>query len=222
MLSAICVAVSTAARMPFAPSVKTIFAPKARIVARRSGLIVSGMMITQGYPLTAATKARAIPVFPLVGSTIVDLPGNQLAGFLGRLDHGEADAILHAIARIGRFQFSENRGVTVPDDPIESNEGRAANQICHGRCDLHGSISLCMGLAARGPRSKSDAGFGSAALRHAVPDHRRSRSAVSRPSVQRRFEDTTRVRERVSRPAVRASRRARGRTPSSRSSRTVT
>ena len=37
---------------------------------RRSRLIVSGMVSTSGMPRAAQTMARAMPVLPLVGSTI--------------------------------------------------------------------------------------------------------------------------------------------------------
>src|SRR5262245_37890460 len=68
-------AFSIAPGMPFERSVSTSFAPNARSTARRSGLIDSGIVSTHSYPFTAATKASAIPVFPLVGSTITVSPG---------------------------------------------------------------------------------------------------------------------------------------------------
>jgi len=70
----ICSAFSIAPFIPFAPSVRTSFAPKAFRTWRRSTLIVSGIVRTIPYPRAAATKASAIPVFPEVGSTIV-FPG---------------------------------------------------------------------------------------------------------------------------------------------------
>ena len=48
----------------------TSCAPKAASTRRRSMDMVSGMVRVMGYPQAAATKARAIPVLPLVGSTI--------------------------------------------------------------------------------------------------------------------------------------------------------
>src|SRR4029453_18429442 len=60
--------------MPFAPSVSTSVAPYATSSLRRSMLIVSGIVSVSGMPRAAATNASAIPVFPLVGSTIA-LPG---------------------------------------------------------------------------------------------------------------------------------------------------
>jgi hypothetical protein len=38
--------------------------------------MVSGMVNTQRYPWAAATYARPIPVFPLVGSTMI-IPGRS-------------------------------------------------------------------------------------------------------------------------------------------------
>jgi hypothetical protein len=49
-------------------------APKALSTLRRSMLMVSGMVSTHSYPREAAAKASAMPVLPLVASTMV-LPG---------------------------------------------------------------------------------------------------------------------------------------------------
>jgi hypothetical protein len=43
---------------------------------RRSTVIVSGMVKMQRKPWAAATYARPIPVFPLVGSTMI-MPGRS-------------------------------------------------------------------------------------------------------------------------------------------------
>ena len=66
--------------MPRAPSVRTSFAPKAARTLRRSIDIVSGIVSVMAYPRAAATKASAIPVFPLVGS-ISSLPGASTPRF---------------------------------------------------------------------------------------------------------------------------------------------
>jgi hypothetical protein len=60
--------------IPRDPSVNTNLAPYAANSLRRSRLIVSGIVSVIGIPLAAATKARAMPVLPLVGSTN-SLPG---------------------------------------------------------------------------------------------------------------------------------------------------
>ena len=57
--------------MPFAPSLKTISAPKSRSSPMRSWLALSGITTVSAYPLRRATIANAIPVLPLVGSRIV-------------------------------------------------------------------------------------------------------------------------------------------------------
>ena len=54
--------------MPFGPSVSTSRAPSTLRILRRSVVIVSGMVRISLRPRAAATKARAIPVLPLVGS----------------------------------------------------------------------------------------------------------------------------------------------------------
>ncbi len=59
--------------IPSAPGVSTSSAPYARSRLRRSILIVSGITRMALRPLAAATIARPIPVFPLVGSMIVSL-----------------------------------------------------------------------------------------------------------------------------------------------------
>ena len=54
--------------MPFGPSVRTTRAPRILSSFLRSIVIVSGMVRMSFRPLAAATKARAMPVLPLVGS----------------------------------------------------------------------------------------------------------------------------------------------------------
>src|ERR1017187_8935627 len=66
--------------MPSKPSVRIRLAPSALSTLRRSTDMVSGMVSVMGYPRAAATKARAIPVFPLVGSMSA-LPGFRMPRF---------------------------------------------------------------------------------------------------------------------------------------------
>ncbi len=61
--------------MPFSAGVSSSRAPSRVSILRRSIDMLSGMTRISGYPLAAQTKARAMPVLPLVGSTIVVLPG---------------------------------------------------------------------------------------------------------------------------------------------------
>jgi len=63
-------ALAIAPFMPFAPSVNTKLTPKPRNKRLRSVLMVSGMVKVILYPRAAATYAKAIPVLPLVASTI--------------------------------------------------------------------------------------------------------------------------------------------------------
>ena len=60
--------------MPSSPGVNSSRAPNILRTRRRSMLIVTGIVKVIGYPRAAATKARAIPVLPLVGS-ISSMPG---------------------------------------------------------------------------------------------------------------------------------------------------
>ena len=54
-----------------AAGVRMTFAPRIRISLRRSTEKLSDMIATNGYPLTAQTIARAIPVLPEVASMTV-------------------------------------------------------------------------------------------------------------------------------------------------------
>ena len=58
--------------IPFVPSVSTSSAPYAFIIFLRSILIVSGSTMMILYPFAAAIAASPIPVFPDVGSMIVE------------------------------------------------------------------------------------------------------------------------------------------------------
>ncbi len=66
---------TTAPRIPFSAGVSSSRAPSRVSILRRSIDMLSGMTRISGYPLAAQTKARAMPVLPEVGSTMVVLPG---------------------------------------------------------------------------------------------------------------------------------------------------
>ena len=51
--------------------------------------------------------ARAMPVLPLVGSTMM-VSGLDQAAFLGGIDHGDADAVLDAVSRVVEFQLGDH------------------------------------------------------------------------------------------------------------------
>ncbi len=57
--------------VPFVPSLETISAPNRRRSPIRSSLALSGITTVSAYPFRRATIARAMPVFPDVGSRIV-------------------------------------------------------------------------------------------------------------------------------------------------------
>ena len=73
---AIACAASTASLMPPSDSVSSTRAPYSRSSPSRSRLIPSGRVRTSSYPFAAHTNASAIPVLPLVASTIVVRPGS--------------------------------------------------------------------------------------------------------------------------------------------------
>ena len=85
--------------MPFAGSVSTKFAPKAFNTLRRSILILAGMVKVSLYPFAAATNANAMPVLPLVGSTI-DMP-----------DFSKPFSSASAIIALPIRHFTENAGL---------------------------------------------------------------------------------------------------------------
>ena len=62
--------------MPPTDSVMWTCAPYNRSRLSRSRLMPCGRVSTSSYPLAAQTKASAMPVLPLVASTIVVLPGS--------------------------------------------------------------------------------------------------------------------------------------------------
>ena len=106
-------------------------------MTRRSGLIVSGMTITHGYPFTAAISESAIPVFPLVGSTIVDFPGTRSPAASAASIMARPIRILDAVSRVRRLEFAQNRGAAIADDSVQPNQRGAADQVGYGICDLH-------------------------------------------------------------------------------------
>ena len=69
-------AASTASVIPPSDSVSSTRAPYSRSRPSRSRLIPCGSVSTRSYPFAAQTNASAIPVLPLVASTIVVLPGS--------------------------------------------------------------------------------------------------------------------------------------------------
>ena len=66
--------------IPLLPSERTSSAPYALMMLRRSILMVSGRTMIRRYPFAAAIAARPIPVFPDVGSIMVE-PGFNFPSF---------------------------------------------------------------------------------------------------------------------------------------------
>ena len=64
---------------------------------------------TSLYPLAAQTKARPIPVLPLVGSIISGFSYN-LTLSLGSIDHGNSDSILDTTEWIASLQLGQQLG----------------------------------------------------------------------------------------------------------------
>src|SRR5271170_2037078 len=75
---AIARAACTASAIPPSDSVMSTRAPYSRSRLSRSRLIPCGSVSTRSYPLAAHTNASAIPVLPLVASTILVRPGSIL------------------------------------------------------------------------------------------------------------------------------------------------
>ncbi len=83
-----------------------------------------------------------MPVFPLVASTIVVRPGLDSALSLGRLDHRDPDAVLHASARIERLELSEQLDLGMGSDPGQLNHRRAADMVGNvGRDSRHSRLN---------------------------------------------------------------------------------
>jgi len=70
--------------IPSFAGVRINSAPRCFIINFRSVLTFSGITMTHSYPRTAAVKANAIPVFPLVGSMMM-LSGDNNPAFSAAL-----------------------------------------------------------------------------------------------------------------------------------------
>jgi len=90
-----CSARAIAPFIPSVPGVRTNFAPSMANSVRRSSDMVSGIVKINLYPLAAATKASAIPVFPLVGS-IMTVSGLRMPCFSAASIMDMPDAVFDA------------------------------------------------------------------------------------------------------------------------------
>ena len=67
-------------------------------------------------------------MLPEVGSTIVP-PGFELPVALGRLDHRQADPVLHRAARVQVLELREQLGAAGRRDPVEPHDRRRTDEV---------------------------------------------------------------------------------------------
>ncbi len=97
--------------------------------------MLAGIVSTQRYPRLAQTKAKPMPVLPLVGSTTTP-PGTSLPLLLGALDHRQANAIFDRTAGVLRFELAEHvRARRVTPEPSDLDQRRVGDQIQHATVD---------------------------------------------------------------------------------------
>ena len=82
--------------------------------------------------------ASAMPVLPLVASTIVP-PGLSWPERLGGVDHRDADAVLDAVGRVVELQLGRDRGAGALADPVEPDQGGVADELGDVVVDAHGT-----------------------------------------------------------------------------------
>ena len=126
--------------------------------------MLSGMTRISFSPLAAATKARAMPVLPLVGSTMVAVL-DQALGLQG-LDHRDADAVLHRGQGIEELQLGDHLalGLQLGGQPRQADQRRVADGVEDGVEDLAPAGALVaggvIGLGGQGPWRFSRAAAG--------------------------------------------------------------
>ena len=84
-----------------------------------------------------------MPVLPLVGSTSTVRPGSMQAVALSRLDHRQADPVLHAVGGVAEFELGDDLGGETRGHPVQSDEGGVADQLCDVTGDVHGILLMC-------------------------------------------------------------------------------
>ena len=77
-----------------------------------------------------------MPVFPLVGSRMI-VSGLISPRFLGRVDHGHPDAVLHAVRRVEEFQLGDDVGDRAVGDPVQPDQRRVSDELCDVLGDAH-------------------------------------------------------------------------------------
>ena len=104
-------------------------------------------------------------------------PGPELPLPLGRLDHADPDAVLHAPAGIHVLELGEERRADVRADPLQAHERRPAHQVEHRRVVARhgGSLSPWRRFGHVGIRGRRRRG-----------GRTRPRSCTRRPRARRR------------------------------------
>src|SRR5207248_2653985 len=68
--------------------------------------------------------------------------GLEHAATLGVVDHGDADPVFHAAARIARLHLGEHDRPARFRQAVEPHHRRVTNELEHGRRDLHDLITM--------------------------------------------------------------------------------
>jgi hypothetical protein len=74
--------------------------------------------------------------------------GMDLAGRLGRFDHGQADAVFHAVGRVAVFQLDQHFGVQALGQSMQPYQRGAADQFSNVVGNFHGKTSARWGIAS--------------------------------------------------------------------------
>ena len=77
-----------------------------------------------------------MPVLPLVGSTMTDLPRSDDAALLGVVDHAPADAVLDRAAGIARLELDGDRAGQTLAETVEEDDRCVADGGVNRGCDV--------------------------------------------------------------------------------------
>src|SRR5439155_19388646 len=101
----------------------------------------------------------------------------ELAGALGLRDHGQADAVLDAAARVELLELGEDGGLDSGGDLVEAHKGCVADEVENGLREFH----LFSALRAAGGTLIADSIPRSA--RCSAPNQRKKTTPAATPSV---------------------------------------
>ena len=146
-------------------------APSAVMWSRFSLLNASDVTIWRGMPLRGAHEGER---HARASARVLDhrTTRPQPSVRLGRLDHRERHAVLHAPRRVLVFQLEQNPGAPLRDHVLEWNEPRSADGVEHRH--FHSVIPIDRGTGRR-VQSRSGLIFRPAALSSIRAARRRSR-----------------------------------------------